>query len=139
MKKFNVSIAEISKVIFALSALRSFLNRENKRQVPLLTADRQEALTVIIENAIREVALKVGGEVAAAVDGVVEVTLKEGSDAIRGVFEQACALWALWLVNVGYDAKAARDYQEQVETAIALIKNSISRVKRLATIIPKWF
>lgn len=141
MGAISLSITAIERLVYALSALRSYYNRERTTQVPLLTADRREALAPLIKAAIGETALKLGGTADLSESGDI-VTVAIGGDnpaAVRTVMEQGCALRVLQTANIGYDSRAADDYGKEAEAAIESARSALAGRSPGGRIVPHWY
>jgi len=140
MSTISLSITEIERLIHALSALRSHYNREKPVQVPLITADRREALTPLIKSAIGETALKIGGEADLSGDeDIVTINIDRDAAGVRAAVEQGCALRVLQLANTGYDSRAAADYGEQADSAIESVRAAMAGSGATGKIVPNWY
>lgn len=140
MATISLSITAIERQVFALSALRSYYNKERREQVPLLTTDRREALEPLIRAAIGEIALKIGGAANVSDDGdIVSVALDNGDNGVITAMEQGCALRVLQMANIGYDSEAAADYGEQAESSIESVRAALSGSATIGKIVPNWY
>lgn len=140
MATISLSITAIERQAFALSALRSYYNKERREQVPLLTTDRREALEPLIRAAIGEIALKIGGAANVSDDGdIVSVALDNGDNGVITAMEQGCALRVLQMANIGYDSEAAADYGEQAESSIESVRAALSGSATIGKIVPNWY
>lgn len=140
MTTISLSITAIEREVFALSALRSYYNKGRRSQVPLLTADRREALEPLIRAAIGETALKIGGIANVSDEGdIVTVALNKDDKAVLTAMEQGCALRVLQIANIGYDSEAAADYGEQAEASIESVRAALSGRATIGRIVPNWY
>lgn len=140
MPTISLSITAIERQVFALSALRSYYNREKSTQVPLLTADRREALAPLIRAAIGEIALKVGAVANLSEDGdIVAVSIGRDGTAVITATEHACALRVLQMANIGYDSRAAADYGQQSAAATELVLAALAGRETGGKIMPHWY
>ncbi len=140
MTTISLSITAIERQVFALSALRSYYNKGRQSQVPLLTADRREALEPLIRAAIAETALKIGGiaNVTEAGD-IATVALDNDGKGVITAMEQGCALRVLQMANIGYDSESAADYGEQAEASIESVRAALSGRATIGRIAPNWY
>lgn len=108
--------------------------------MPLITADRREALEPLIRAAIGETALKIGGIANVSDEGdIVTVALDKDDKAVITAMEQGCALRVLQMANIGYDGDAAADYGEQAEASIESVRAALSGRATIGRIVPNWY
>lgn len=140
MTTISLSITAIERQIFALSALRSYYNKEKRVQVPLLTTDRRDALEPLIRAAIGETALKAGGVANLSGEGdIVDVTVGGDDTSVRSIIEQGCALRVLQMANIGYDSNAAADYGKEAEAAIESVQAALAGRSTGGKIVPNFW
>lgn len=140
MTTISLSIRAIERQIFALSALRSYYNKEKRAQVPLLTTDRRDALEPLIRAAIGETALKAGGTANLSGEGdIVDVTVGGDDASVRSIIEQGCALRVLQMANIGYDSEAAADYGKEAEAAIESVQAALAGRSTGGRIVPNFW